>query len=139
MQRQVIIDLQRQIHGAGNRTGLENGNHRAIRRGYVDRRELLLQDRHVRDGALGCGGHRRQDLPFREITGSADVDLVQAAFGDLQPHDLIRDVLLGNIDEHRAETAIMVGLLQRRSRGFHVGKRLMVPEQRVQRRLDIPI
>ncbi len=62
---------------------------------------------------------------------------MQAPFGRLQPDDFIRDVLFGNVDEHGPEAAIVVGFLQRRACGLHVGQRLLVAEQRVQNGLDV--
>jgi hypothetical protein len=139
VKRQMIIHLERQIHRAGDGPGLEDGNHGTIRGCYIDGGQLLLQNRHVRHGADRRGGHRRQYLPFGEIARAADVDFMQSAFGNLQAHDLIRDILLGNIGEHRGEAVIVVSFFERRSGDFNVGERLMVAEQGVQDSLDIPI
>ena len=53
MQRQMIVDLQREIYGSGRGARFENGYDGSIRRLGVDGGQLLLQLGQLQDGVPG--------------------------------------------------------------------------------------
>ena len=138
VQRQVIAHLQRQIDGSWFRSCLQHRYHGPVGRLGVHGGELGLELRDLqhrpRRGRRQAGDH----VALREIARPADLGALDAPFGHAQPYDSLVDRLRRNIDEHRAETLIVIKLLERRARRLDVRERLGRSQQGIKEPFDGP-
>ena len=70
------------------------------------------------------------------MLGPNDAHAADLGFADLQEHDAVIDLLLGQLDKHRLVTPCLVDLLQCIAGAFDIAQGLLRAEKRVHRLLD---
>ena len=127
-QRQAVLDLEFDLHRAGLAAGPQHRLHLAVGRA-VQIRQLGLQGVEVGYTAGLQRSRRRQNETLREVASAGHAQALDAALGDMQPHQAVGHALLGQVDKDRQEAGVLVGLLQCAARRLDIGQRPLRPHE----------
>ena len=136
-QRQLVFHLQLHVDRAGVQAGPQHRLHLAVS-AAVEVGQLGLRQVEVRHLALLESRGHATDVRLAVVARAGDPHPVDAAFEHPQADHAVDDALLGQIDQHRQVAGILVGLLQRRPRGFDLGQAALRAHLRQQGLLDHP-
>ena len=120
MQRQLILDIQRDVDGAGQPPRFQHWGGFQIG-AAVDRVEFGLHLRKIRHTALSQLRHVFLEAADKMIVGALHAQAIDLPLDHQQPNDAIIDLLLRHRYQHGQITGGMVGLLKRATGALDVG------------------
>ena len=121
MQGEAVLDLERQVAGAGFQPRADDGINLpvAIRVGQV---QLALENMRIQKHVRVQAGQRAQHIFGAEIVVVLDVDGGEAALGDFHLHRRVGEFLRRQADGDRDESAFAIRHLQAAQRGADISE-----------------
>ena len=132
VQRQAILDVQIHIHRTRLRARANAGCHLAVGE-LIECDDVALDVVEIHDLPLGERLRVALDVARQKIARALHAQRTDFSLENLQEHQPAAPRLLGNCDLRRAESLLVIRLLQRRARGLDIMHRAPRPEERIHR------